>query len=48
MIEMTPLPDRIVGIRRRASGVGFQQRLFDTAEQPVVAKHLAADEESAV
>lgn len=34
MIERTPLPERIVGIRRRhPSG---QQRLFDTAEQPAV------------
>lgn len=34
MIEVTPLPDRIVGIRRRqASG---QQKLFDTAEHAVV------------
>lgn len=34
MIELTPPPDRIVGIRRR--NVAGQQRLFDTAERPVV------------
>ena len=33
MIELTPPPDRIVGIRRR--NVVGQQRLFDTAERPV-------------
>lgn len=33
MIELTPPPDRIVGIRRR--NVAGQQRLFDTAERPV-------------
>ena len=36
MIELTPPPDRIVGIRRR--NVAGQQRLFDTAERPVPVK----------
>jgi predicted PurR-regulated permease PerM len=34
MIELTPPPDRIVGIRRR--NVAGQQRLFDTAERPAL------------
>lgn len=34
MIEITPPPERIAGIRRRT--VAGQQRLFDTAERPVV------------
>ncbi|MGH8925166.1 MAG: AI-2E family transporter [Acidimicrobiia bacterium] len=34
MIELTPPPDRIVGLRRR--NVAGQQRLFDTAERPAV------------
>jgi predicted PurR-regulated permease PerM len=33
MIELTPPPERIAGIRRR--NVAGQQRLFDTAERPV-------------
>jgi predicted PurR-regulated permease PerM len=36
MIELTPPPDRIVGIRRR--NVAGQQRLFDTAERSVPVK----------
>jgi hypothetical protein len=34
MIELTPPPDRIVGIRRR--GPAGQQKLFDTAEHSVI------------
>ena len=34
MIELTPPPDRIVGLRRR--NVAGQQRLFDTAERPAL------------
>jgi predicted PurR-regulated permease PerM len=34
MIEVTPPPDRIVGLRRR--NVAGQQRLFDTAERPAL------------
>jgi len=44
MIEVTPLPDRIVGIRRRqAAG---QQRLFDTAEHAVVPVVVGAGDRS--
>jgi predicted PurR-regulated permease PerM len=44
MIEVTPLPDRIVGIRRRqASG---QQKLFDTAEHAVVPAVVGAGDSS--
>lgn len=34
MIELTPPPDRFVGLRRR--NVAGQQRLFDTAERPAL------------
>jgi predicted PurR-regulated permease PerM len=44
MIEVTPLPDRIVGIRRRqAAG---QQKLFDTAEHAVVPAIVGAVDSS--
>lgn len=44
MIEVTPPPDRIVGIRRRqASG---QQKLFDTAEHAVVPAVVGAGDGS--
>ncbi|MGH7482197.1 MAG: AI-2E family transporter, partial [Longimicrobiales bacterium] len=41
MIERTPPPERIAGIRRRQSA--GQQRLFDTAEQPAVAEVRAPE-----
>jgi predicted PurR-regulated permease PerM len=44
MIEMTPPPDRIAIIRRRPTG--GQQRLFDTAEQALIGRHLVADAEA--
>jgi predicted PurR-regulated permease PerM len=44
MIERTPPPERIAGIRRRH--LQGQQRLFDTAEQPMAPIELAAADES--
>jgi len=46
MIERTPPPDRIAGIRRRHPA--GQQKLFDTAEQPAIPKEslVAPDGES--
>jgi hypothetical protein len=44
MIERTPPPERIAGIRRRH--LQGQQRLFDTAEQPMAPIELAAADQS--
>lgn len=44
MIERTPPPDRIAGIRRRHPA--GQQKLFDTAEQPAIAGEQAQPEAS--
>jgi len=44
MIERTPPPDRIAGIRRRHPA--GQQKLFDTAEQPAIAVEQAQPEQA--
>jgi predicted PurR-regulated permease PerM len=43
MIEVTPPPERIVGIRRRPPATGHQQRLFDTADHPSIGRHVIAE-----
>jgi hypothetical protein len=40
MIERTPPPERIAGIRRRHPA--GQQKLFDTAEQPAIPEESPA------